>query len=148
MNSFHALYEVLTSIDHKKIASESIEETSEQLSDANRKQLREGFDRTGKRLRKYRSPKYARAKYGMNPLPGLGNPDLKLTGKFHREIKTSVTGETIVTASTDGKALMLEKSYGPNIYGPGGNYKNEYINEDLRPVWQNKIEMLTGLRFR
>lgn len=141
-----ALYEKISALNIEQAAIESVTETKENLSDENRKQLIAGFNRRGERLRPYRSAKYARVKNQMNPLPGLGNPDFKVTGQFQRGIKTEVNGTSIVTASTDGKAMKLEIRDGPDIYGVGGTFKQEYIKEFLRPAFHRRISELTGLK--
>ena len=56
----------------------------EQITQLNTDQLYKGLTPQGQRLKSYSPPrgKYAKAKNQMNPLPGLGNPDLKVTGNF------------------------------------------------------------------
>jgi hypothetical protein len=87
------------------------------LAQLNRDQLTKGFDRNGKRLRQYRSFQYAQDKYEMNSLPGFGNPDLKVTGRFHAGIRTRKAGKLIEFYGTDSKTEELEEQYTEAIIG-------------------------------
>ena len=79
-----SLAEKFNSLNTDKIINESLNETKDEFKSINKEQLRAGKTNTGKNIApKYRSKKYALAKNQMNPLPGLGNPDLHLTGAFY-----------------------------------------------------------------
>jgi hypothetical protein len=77
------------------------------------------------------------AKNSMNPLPGLGVPDLKLTGAFYRGFQTKVTPEAFSTSSTDEKNDALTAKYDP--FGLDQESKSEYI-EKLRPVFVKNVK--------
>jgi hypothetical protein len=102
------------------------------IADKQREQLFEGFDKNQQRLKRYRNDLYARRKNRMNPKPGFGNPDFKDKGDFYRGIEIRVDGGVIRTLLYDEKSEdLLERD--PNIIGLGGPYKQELIDETLRP---------------
>jgi hypothetical protein len=68
----------------ESIAEESVSQASPSFVEAQKDQLLQGSNSAGESFRRYRNPDYAKMKNLMNPLPGLGNPDLKLTGQFQR----------------------------------------------------------------
>ncbi len=80
----------------------------------------------GEKIGKYRSSKYARVKNEMNPLAGLGNVDLKLTGAFHAGIKVTVNAETFTTESIDKKGPDLKAKYG-EVFGLDEDHTKGYI---------------------
>ena len=82
----------------------------------------------------------------MNPLPGLGTPDLKVTGAFYSGIRVDYNSGVLTTKSSDEKADELEKKY-QDIYGLGGNFKKGFIKNSLRPALNKEITSLTGLKF-
>jgi hypothetical protein len=113
------------------------------FTDEQKKQLYAGFDKDGNRLHKYQNNKYARVKNEMNPAPGLGNPDLKVTGAYYNGIKAAVSGLGYHIASSDDKGPDLEKKYDP--YGLGGDYRREFIKTTYRPKFRAEIRQKTGL---
>lgn len=120
-------FDVNTVID--QAASETINKT-EFFEDQLRKQLTAGLDKKGARLRPYRNRAYARKKFAMNPLPGLGNPDLKKSGAYHRGLNAESSGN-IITIRASNKAFLIKK-YPGAIAGLGGPYKTAFI-QHLRP---------------
>jgi hypothetical protein len=98
------------------IAEESVSQSKDGFIEAQKAQLEQGSNATGESFRKYRNPAYARLKNAMNPLPGLGNPDLKYTGSFYRGIYATVQNGRITVGSSDSKAQALEASY-KNVFG-------------------------------
>lgn len=129
----------LKSLDISEVAEVATDATSPAISQLNREQLEEGFDSNGERLRKYRNPIYARKKAAMNPKPGLGNPDLKLTGRFYRGIRADVEDGQIHVYSTDSKDPDLVEKYGSDIYGLGPVKGQEYVDNHLQPSFQGLI---------
>lgn len=126
---------------YKKTRGFSIENTAqtvfanltEEFTEENKKQLFEGFNKFGTRLKEYANAEYAFYKYNKNPIPGLGNPDLFETGSFQNKIKMSIVGLQIVESSSDSKNDDLTVKY-PGVFGLGGKYKVEFISKDLRPA--------------
>lgn len=134
--------------DTDQAIDQAFTKTTGDLADENRKQLYAGFDKNGKKITpKYRRYKYAAAKYEMNPLPGLGTPDLKVTGAFYRGITVEYESGILHTESTDKKGPMLEQKY-EDIFGLGGAFKKEFIDKSLRPALNKEITAGIGLKFQ
>lgn len=102
-------------------------------------QLYAGFNSLGRRLISYRSVKYATMKNSMNPVPGYGNPDLKLTGAFYDAIRADIDEEGFLVYSTDDKSNSLEDKYGNEIWTLGEDALKGYINEELSPVFYENV---------
>ena len=121
------------------IIVESIEETLNEAIELNKSQLFENsMDRKGKKLRQYRSKDYARKKNMMNPLPGLGSPDLFDTGKFFDSFDAQIVGQSVLFYATDSKTGSLIEKYGSDIFGLTNEAKG-YYRETLMPIIIKKI---------
>lgn len=144
MLTLPALYNRVKNLNTDEVITDSFTESTTAFEEENRKQLFEGQAKTGEITKKYKNNKYARVKNEMNPLPGLGTPDLKVTGAFYRGIRVEVSGETLNIKSTDSKGPDLEAKY-KDIFGLGGVYKKEFLDTTLRPKILKKISTLTGL---
>lgn len=135
------------SMDIRQVITDALEETTGDFEQKNREQMLAGKTKDGKAIApKYRSSKYASAKNAMNPAPGLGTPDLKLTGEFHRLLDVEVGKVNFDIVSLDDKGPELEDKY-PAIFGLGGEFKKAYLEGSLRPLLKEKIEGKTGLKF-
>lgn len=145
------------SLNTDAIIADSLEETKDSFAELNKQQMRAGKTKTGDKIGSTTNPnnqtsnyykwkKYAAAKNDMNPLPGLGNPDLFLTGSFYDGIDVEIGSNVFDIISTDEKGPELEDKY-PDILGLGSNFKKEYLDE-LKPVVMDKISNFTGLKFR
>jgi hypothetical protein len=120
-------------------AEQAFISVEDDFTEENKKQLFGGYDKFQERLRHYANAEYAFYKYSKNPAPGLGNPDLFDTGSFYNHIQTIVRSGTISIGSTDSKAPELEVKY-PGIFGLGGKYKAEFIEQNLRPAWMRQVK--------
>lgn len=89
------------------------------ITDLNKGQLIQGLTPKGQKLKpKYSRVKYARAKNQLNPLPGLGTPDLKLKGDFYSEFYLTAKNKEFTLHSSDFKTEFLIPKYGQeNIFG-------------------------------
>lgn len=94
-------------------------EAEEIITALNTGQLYEGKTPKGQKLTpKYSRVRYARAKNELNPLPGFGTPDLKVTGDFYSEFYLTAKNQEFELHSSDFKTGFLEKKYGKeNIFG-------------------------------
>jgi hypothetical protein len=90
-----------------------IKTNEDELLDVNRSQLLEGIDADGKRLRRYRNPKYAALKRTMN---SKGVTDLRFTGRLYDAMFLDASKFAVIYDSKDSKAPMLKQKYG-NIFG-------------------------------
>lgn len=127
-------------LDVPAVVEQAVIETSNQLSNLNAEQMFQGLNKEGRPIGEYALPTYAEAKHRMNPLPGFGVPDLKVTGAFYEGIYTGVEGLKIETDSVDSKTDRLKELFGEEIFGLSDNYKSEYIREFLRPEFVGAIK--------
>jgi hypothetical protein len=122
------------------------EQTKESLADLNAVQLLQGQSAKGKNLKSYANEEYAAYKNRLNPLPGYGNPDLRLTGAFYQGIRAEFSGGRLQITSTDSKTTDLQKKYGDeNMFGLSEKFRNEHVKENIEPVFKKEIEATTGL---
>ncbi len=111
-----------------------------------REQLTAGKTKTGAPISpRYQSNSYASRKAAINPLPGFGVPDLRLTGEFQRLIDVEAAENVFDIISKDEKGAALENKYA-DIFGLGGEYKTPYLKR-LSGVIREKISTLTGLKY-
>lgn len=123
------------------IIDQAFDETLPALEDINRERMNDGVRSDGTMMPNY-SP--ASVKYfGYPP----GPIKLKATGAFQGGILAKRSGNILSTESVDPKSKMLQGKYGPEIFGTGGEYKNEYISKNLRPALHKGINLVTGLKF-
>lgn len=120
------------------IAENSVNETKEDVVVIQKDQLRQGVSSTGGSFRKYQNKAYAIKKNKMNPIPGLGNPDLKYTGSFYDGIFVSVAGGRITIGSHDSKAQMLEANY-KNVFGLSPQEMEDFLYGKLKPVYNKNV---------
>lgn len=88
------------------------------LIELNTSQLAEGKDRHGDSMGTtipYKSAEYATFKNQLNPIPGLGVPDLRLTGDYWDSIQAVVKNREFEMIATDSKAPILARYEGIGI---------------------------------
>lgn len=147
MLTIAALTQKFKALNTGNIIHESFIETKEAFEQLNKEQLRAGKTNTGDEIApRYRSNKYAIAKNEINPLPGLGTPDLRLTGAFYAGIDAEPGKDVIDIISKDEKGPALENKYS-GIFGLGTTFKKQYLEDELAPAVQEKINLVTGLKF-
>ena len=135
------------SLDVTAAAIKSVSDTSGSYSDLNAEQMSQGLRADGNEI----IPSYRPLTIRMKQLfgKGLGAVTDRVTlyneGDFYRGIKTTVEGLQVVTTSTDKKREGLEEKYG-DIFGLSQRYKQEYVEEYLRPYWKEIIQRETGLK--
>lgn len=130
----------------EKVGSEAMSEVKTDMGDFQREQLKQGLTSSGGTFRKYQNRAYARKKNSLNPLPGIGNPDLKLTGAFYRGISATVQGGQVIVKSSDEKAQELEAKYGKDkIFGLSPEEKSLFISQKLKPSFNKHIRNDVGL---
>lgn len=107
-----------------------------------------GEDSEGNKL-KYLNPTYAIDKNKLNPLPGLFNADLFVTGQFYRGFYAQVKGgKSIIFGSTDSKSSKLEAQFGSKIFGLTKENKKVYAVQFVKRELFQQITQVTGLRFK
>lgn len=128
-------------------AAQVITQHGEAIADLNRQQLYEsGIDGYGDNLATYKRDKYARKKYGMNPKPGYGNPDLYLTGDFQEGITVQVSGGSFTIGSYDQKSKFLLEKYGAQVLRLTISSKNTVRKDMLQPGLVKYLRRETGAR--
>jgi hypothetical protein len=116
-----------------------IEQVGDEAVAYNQQQLyRSSVDRFGKSLTKYTSLSYALKKYQRNPLPGLGRPDLNLTGTLYRGMYLKVDRKSFYLGSYDAKESKVERKYGKDIWGLTRESKGR-LSRDVRPLLMGYI---------
>ena len=95
-----------------------IAESEETILELNKGSLFQGLDAKGQKIKpKYSRVRYARAKNQSNPLPGIGTPDLKLTGGFYSNFYLTAKNGVFDIFSSDEKTDKLKSKYGEDIFG-------------------------------
>lgn len=117
---------------------QAMADTAPQFVALQKDQLFDGFNSSGHRLQAYKSPKYAQKKNNMNPAPGYGNPDLKLTGAFYNSIRADLDNTGLVVSASDEKAPSLEEKYGNDIYTLFTDAKVKYVAQ-LGPAFMSRM---------
>lgn len=135
-------------------ASGAIELTAVPLADVNRTQMNVGRNAEGdKIIPDYSmyggSDSYPAMKHEMNPAPGFGTPDLKLTGDFHKSARVYISSGVLKWEATDSKAAELLAKYGKagpvlGVYenAPLENYRIKY----LYPAYISIAKAMTGAK--
>lgn len=134
-------------LDTNKAIQNGVEKSLPEMIKRNKVQMNRGKTKFDTKISpSYRRNKYARIKNEMNPIPGLGTPDLYVTGDFQSKINMTLEGNVIIQKSSDYKAEWLEPKY-DDIYGLGGDLKQEFQKEVLQPAINEEISKSTGLKF-
>lgn len=141
------MIENLDSIDVDKESKVAVGKTTREMVMLNREQMAHGIRSDGKQIGRYRNSEYAIMKNALNPLPGLGNVDLILTGAFSDSFDIDVNGEDIDRIATDSKAESLIEKYGDEVFGLTDNNQEYYNEEVFYPELAEAIEEQTGLIF-
>jgi hypothetical protein len=143
------LYSNLLKLDVTKVAAESVDETKEVIADLNVEQMQSGKRSDGSET----LPKYTPFTIRMKQLKGQPFDRVTLydTGDFQNAISVQMQGLKVIIDSSDPKTQNLEDKYNSGkgeIFGLNDEFKKEYITNNLRPVFNLKIESLTGLKFK
>jgi len=103
-----------------------------QLIDLNQSQLLSGRNSRGEELGQYRSASYAALKNRLNPLPGYGVWDLRLSGDLYRAMFIEADSFPVTIDSSDIKA---DKFRDASPFGLEVKNKNEF-REEIKPEIQ------------
>lgn len=99
------------------ILAAAMEKHKEELIFLNQQQLYErGTDGEGKKLKRYKNKSYAKKKHRLNPLPGLGVPDLFLKGNLLDSMTLKTQGESFNINSSLYYAKYIFKNYGEQVF--------------------------------
>jgi hypothetical protein len=135
-------------------------QTLEAQTDHNREQLLAGKTRDGRDLSPtyqedpfFKSPEAAqrysdwkdRITPNANRKPGV--PNLFINGRLHNAFEVKIQGQNVFYSANVPYGGKVEEKFSDKIYGLGGVYKMEYLNESLGPVFRSSITSIIGLKF-
>lgn len=147
MGHMFSLLDRLDKVELKPIIILCLEQSQYEILAFNRGQLYDGKDNTGSLI----SPMYAEERYAIvkeeeNPVPGLGIPDLFVTGDFYNGMGVVVNSSqyNFTISSRDIKAPKLELKY-KNIYGLDPENTGYFSNEILKPKIVTELKERLGL---
>lgn len=135
------LLKKVESMDTSAVIDTAFDKTLSDLEDINRERMLDGVRSDGSIM-----PNYSKVSVEVFGYPP-GPIKLKDTGAFQEAIKVVRSGNVLSTDSTDQKSGMLQGRYGKKIFGTGGSYKKQYLDENLRPALHREITAVTGLKF-
>jgi hypothetical protein len=144
MATIDELMKRLEKLDVLQVAVDSIEATRAELIERQKEQLYDGKTGSGDDI----TPFYRPATIAMKRKKGQPTDRVTLRdkGEFYAGVFVDVRSDSFITDSADAKAAALTKKYGDDILKLGGRFKEAYV-EDLRPVFQERIEEVTSLNF-
>lgn len=150
MGTVASLIRNLNTLDLGSEVVEAVKETAQDFIDINTEgQLLQGTNASGGLIKpNYADKYYARKKAIMNPLPGFGTPDLKLTGEFYKRFEIGkVDTQQIEIKSDVDYAQYLEAKYSENIYGLNDTNRPKYTFGAFFEALKKRITNVTGLNF-
>ena len=149
MATIKDLYEAFGAVRLREDLPEIIQGTSKEIEILVKSQLSNGELSTGEKISKpYASTYYANKKHNLNPSPGYGIPDVKLTGALYDGISVTVTtDEYDIESSVDYSKADSITQYGPQLLAMSEESKQIYCDDTLLPAIQNYITERTGLTF-
>ena len=143
------LSELISAVNNVKIndvCSDAVAQTKDDLLKINKEQLYDGKLKTGADL----SPTYLDDPYFKTPASAKrysdwkdqitpnskrksGVPNLFITGVFYDSLSISISGLDIKTDSSFHSASDIESKFSTDIFGLGGEYKEEYLDM-IKPI--------------
>jgi hypothetical protein len=115
--------------------ADSLQDVSEELIDINREQMQDSKRADDQPITPKYSPGYAKFK-------GFPNPNLKLTGAFHRFMTFFTDGREFFLSSDDEKTPKLTGKYSMKIFGiaPSKQEKARQISlSSLARMWNKFV---------
>lgn len=140
-------------LDPEFIGIQVMEDSADEILERNKAQLYRGETTDGGKLPGYSLRAYAELKHRMNPLPGYGIADHKLTGAYYNAFIATIEGDVLHIQSMDEKATKLEEragGYDENLmgdrqkgadlsYGLGETEHNAFMVETYKPAFYEEI---------
>lgn len=138
------LYRKVQELDTDKVIQKALENTKNELADVNRERMMDGITSDGKEM-----PHYSYISQTVYGYPNI-RITLRDTGDFQNAINVDVNGDSITTGSTDWKSEMLQKRYAEygGLFGLSGDYKRQYLVDNLGPSLRSGITSVIGLKFK
>lgn len=131
--------ERVNSIDFLSIIENCMIDGQDVLTEMQRKQMLLGVNSLDRKIGKYKNKNYAEKKHAMNPKPGFGFKDLKLTGEFQRSIMVEPRDAEVIFTSNDEKTNEIVNREGSVIFGLTPKNREKYAIKHLEPKANRKI---------
>lgn len=144
MTTVTDLQQRLKKLDIHFEAEEAMNNTADDILSKQKDQLLHGVRADGSMIGKYKSQVYAAKKHAMNPLPGFGNMDWKLTGDLHKALFVDVRRDIFVIDSADSKTGSLIQRFGDPM-GLTKQSQSDYMEQRLQPQFMQQVRIVTGL---
>lgn len=129
MTTVDAMLRRFERIDVVNEAKQSLYDVRYSYVDQQKRQLLHGRDKNDKLIGKYKSAQYAAKKFALNGLAGLGNVDLRVTGRFYAGIFVDVRDMYLYIDSEDSKTAVLTEKYGNDIFGLSKTYRVPFVQK-------------------
>lgn len=143
-------------LDLEDIGGEVVQDTEEELLEANREQMLSGRTSEGTLITpsysedpyfnsKEAAMRYAQWKSRISPHPDrpIDTPNLFINGKYHASIDLQVTGDTVNYTTNWGEGIDIENKF-KDIRGLSPENTNVYRREYLFPGMVRIIKAKTG----
>lgn len=139
--------ELWKSFDIDANIEEVVNEDPDAITIFNKQQLyNHGLGADGNYLRGYRNPKYAEEKNKMNSNPGMGMPDIFLTGETFNQMWAKLNKNELTISSNTPQTPKLEADR-PNIFGLDSDSEDKAAEEIIEPQLQQKMTEKIGVDF-
>ncbi len=137
------LFEHLQNFDPVAAAAQYVDAQPQALLDALQQQLRTtGEDAQGHKLKPYKDKKYAAMKHGMNPKPGMGVPDLYLSGRLYKNMQVQDKGNGYEIVSTVPYFPAVLKAQGIAALQLQADTKQVFRRKALFPALRKMLNAL------
>lgn len=142
------MLDLVSNLSLSDIAEEALQNTTEQALALNKDQLLHGKQSDGQPIRDYVLHSYAMLKHDMNPLPGFGIPDYRLTGAYYNAFIATADSDGLHVYNTDPKAPYLEQRTSGDgnqqegadlIAGLDDENHNMYVAETYEPEFMEIV---------
>jgi hypothetical protein len=142
------MLDALEELNLKEVVLEAIEDHKEEYVKLNLEQLYQGLNPQGEKITPEYAPTYYRKKKArMNPTPGEGTPDFKLSGDSYEETHAEVDQDEIEIKTETEYFKYNEERWGDaEIWGLDPDNHQEFVQEILQPLIVEKVSELTGLK--
>lgn len=145
MATMREMMERWQAVNAVEITTEAMGENSDSIAELNKEQLLSGQAMDGSPFYQYKDPAYAKMKNELNPLPGYGNADFKLTGAFQGGIFLKIVGVDYTLDSADDKTQKLKRlSRGAPLFGLSDENKKIAWANIIRNPFVDKLSEITG----
>ena len=141
------MYQAFGQLKVREQIPELVKKTQYQLITKVIGQRDKGIDGSGQKITpSYASSYYSKFKASLNPAPGFGTPDGKVTGLYNSELSLDTNNDTYtIDSAVDYAQAASLVQYGNNFNLPDDQSKEEYWDETLAPEIQDYIRNGLGI---